>query len=1341
MDVIESHCNTIAQAFLNAHNLPIAALKIILYSFYLSRLMGFTTVIIGGTLPILAIWLSRKLSKYQRRAQLEHMEATERTSALVSEALRGLRQIRLSSMECLWQKRIFAARNQNLAAAWKVSVFEEIVNLVATLGPVLFASVTISIYALRTGHFSPSVAFTSINLFGNLHAVIKQLPARFASLHRARISYSKLQTYLRQPEQTRNSILGNTISLQNANLSWVEDEKGPILKNVDLEIPKHGISVITGQIGSGKSLLLYSILEEAIVQSGKLVKPAVDTSSGHSTARGIVAGSAAFVSQPPWIEDCTIKENICFGYEFDEDRYRKVLHACALTHDLETLSNGDLTAAGTGGSLLSGGQKWRVAFARALYSPAESIISEDVLAAVDTAVARHLCDAALGGDLLRGRTMIMATHHPEYCSKIPTCLISLQNGSATVKHVQDSKQTLASLGQAKDLGLAPTTEKSHAIATDEQVHEATSTQKPTQHSKPPNYWVTLQKYAQKTGSLHGYMLAVPIVLCYRLLSTSNSWWLAKWTSRDNSISQQHSTKFDVGIYLSLSVASAMFLSVQTLIFTRMGHNSSRKLFESLTRRILKARLSWIDSTPPGQVIQTLDSDIFSSSPYTILFSAFMLAFYAVIARKALEASQRLRPILNSCNFPVSNHTASAQSGLTTIRAFGKSAYYIEAMREHIDRSNSAFTHLVIGHSWLGIRLGVMGSIFVATVTAATILSKGTASSTGLAITLALQLRQSLNITIGQINVTRTGLNAIDCVLGLASIPSEEEDGEQDGAVTPENWPSHGQVKVRKLGVRYSENLPWTLSNISFSVQAGQRLGIVGRTGAGKSSLINSLLRFVDATAGEILIDDQDISQVSRKRVRDAVTVIPQDAFLFSGTLRSNVDVFGKHNDDEVISALRSVHFTSFERKGDVIAADLDRTIHSGGSNVSHGQRQLVCLARVILEDRSRILILDEATSGVDHATETAIQEVIRENFRDMTVLVVAHKLLTVADFDKILVLSQGEVVEHGAPQQLLASKESEDCLHLNIVRPAGPPSNTSLPVLVWFHGGGFEEGSAADQRYNGSFPVKTALGMGSPIIFVSFNYRLGVWGSISGPPIEEAGLANIFMHDQRQALAWVQENIAHFGGDPLKVTVMGESAGAISIGYQLLAYGGRDHGLFRAAIAESGGPVYMGAPLRNSSQRANDFELLLNTTGCSCAADVLGCLRRAPTASINQASNIVPFYPTVDGDFLPDYSIALLQQNRFLKVPLLTGSNRNEGATLTQLRMTRPFDTDDDFAQFVRASMQGWSIDNSTIQNWARLYQEEVDTPSVAGLGAVSPNSEPSFGSGYEMGRKQYLDV
>ncbi|OAA70571.1 ABC transporter-like protein [Cordyceps fumosorosea ARSEF 2679] len=327
--------------------------------------------------------------------------------------------------------------------------------------------------------------------------------------------------------------------------------------------------------------------------------------------------------------------------------------------------------------------------------------------------------------------------------------------------------------------------------------------------------------------------------------------------------------------------------------------------------------------------------------------------------------------------------------------------------------------MALGHSWLGIRLGAMGSMFVAAVTAATVLSKGTASSTGLAITLALQLRQALTVTIGQINVTRTGLNAIDRVLALASVPSE--DGEEE-ASTPENWPGDGRVEMHRIGVQYGKGLPWALNEVSFSLPAGKRLGIVGRTGAGKSSLINALLRFVDVAAGEILIDGQDISQVPRNRVRDAIRVIPQDAFLFSGTLRSNVDVFGKHRDDRIITALRSVHFAPFEQEGEhVIAADLDHEILAGGSNISHGQRQLVCLARAILEDSCRILVLDEATSGIDHATETAIQQTIRGSFRGITVLVVAHKVLTVADFDSILVLKQGKVVENGAPQQLLAA--------------------------------------------------------------------------------------------------------------------------------------------------------------------------------------------------------------------------------------------------------------------------------------------------------------------------------
>ncbi|KAI8712950.1 hypothetical protein NCS52_01394700 [Fusarium sp. LHS14.1] len=263
--------------------------------------------------------------------------------------------------------------------------------------------------------------------------------------------------------------------------------------------------------------------------------------------------------------------------------------------------------------------------------------------------------------------------------------------------------------------------------------------------------------------------------------------------------------------------------------------------------------------------------------------------------------------------------------------------------------------------------------------------------------------------------------------------------------------------------------------------------------------------------------------------------------------------------------------------------------------------------------------------------------------------------------------------------QNTTSMMSEDCLHINIVRPAGISRHSKLPVLAWIHGGAWMEGSANEPRYNGSFLVQASVQMNSPIIFVSFNYRLGVFGMLAGPVLEQASLTNLLLHDQRQALAWVQDNIAQFGGDPSHVTLMGESAGAGSIGFHLLAHGGRDDGLFHAAIAESGGPfsVY---PFRNSSQRKTDFDTVLDTTGCAKAIDSLACLRKAPEDLLRKASLQVQPYFTVDGDLIPDHNSRLLQSGQFLRVPLLI---------------------------------------------------EEVVSPSPAGLGTVLSNPGPEYGPGY----------
>lgn len=307
---------------------------------------------------------------------------------------------------------------------------------------------------------------------------------------------------------------------------------------------------------------------------------------------------------------------------------------------------------------------------------------------------------------------------------------------------------------------------------------------------------------------------------------------------------------------------------------------------------------------------------------------------------------------------------------------------------------------------------------------------------------------------------------------------------------------------------------------------------------------------------------------------------------------------------------------------------------------------------------------------------------------------------------------------------------SEDCLHVNVVRPAGTTEATRLPVLAWIHGGNWQDGSTGEARYNGSFLVQRSVEMNSPIMFVSFNYRLGVFGLIAGQAAERANLTNLLQHDQRQALRWVQENIAQFGGDRERVTIMGESSGAGSIGFHLLAYGGRDEGLFHSAIAQSGGPLSVN-PFPNITQREDNFNTLLNITNCSAATDAIACLRTVPASLLRMASSQVQFYFTVDGDLLPDRNSQLLQSGRFLKVPLLIGVNRNEATTMIRSSLSTPLDTDKDFMEFAQAVVGVNVMPPGVLENLTVLYQDEIDNPSNGGLGTVLADPGPAYGSAY----------
>ncbi|KAI4688211.1 uncharacterized protein J4E84_005141 [Alternaria hordeiaustralica] len=308
--------------------------------------------------------------------------------------------------------------------------------------------------------------------------------------------------------------------------------------------------------------------------------------------------------------------------------------------------------------------------------------------------------------------------------------------------------------------------------------------------------------------------------------------------------------------------------------------------------------------------------------------------------------------------------------------------------------------------------------------------------------------------------------------------------------------------------------------------------------------------------------------------------------------------------------------------------------------------------------------------------------------------------------------------------------ESEDCLTLNVVRPAGLNKGAKLPVLLFIHGGGFQEGSGGDQRYNMSFLVRESVTVGAPIIGVTINYRLSGFGFLPGSAVLENNIANLGLHDQRMALWWVRENIASFGGDAEKVTIQGESAGAMSIGHHLVAYRGKDEGLFRAAIVQSGGPA-VDASGMSVRKQDNFYDNLLRQTGCMLAEDTLDCLRSVPVEALKVAFQNQSLIPVPDGQFFDGNSRMALKQGRFVRVPILAGANTNEGTSFTTSQGLKGIN---DPTQF-RAVVAGWlgpGIANTTVDSIAAEYLERISPADLQdSLGTVLPSSRLENGSLY----------
>jgi ATP-binding cassette subfamily C (CFTR/MRP) protein 1 len=519
-----------------------------------------------------------------------------------------------------------------------------------------------------------------------------------------------------------------------------------------------------------------------------------------------------------------------------------------------------------------------------------------------------------------------------------------------------------------------------------------------------------------------------------------SWWTSnKWG---------YSTGTYIGVYAGLGGVQAILMFCFALSLTLLGTTASKRMLSRAMTRVLRAPMSFFDTTPLGRItnrfsrdVDVMDNNLTDAMRMYFLTVAQILAVFGLIIAYFHYFTIALVPLFFLFIFASAYYRASARemkrfesvfrsvvfskfsegiSGTACIRAYGLKDRFVSNLRESIDQMNSAYFLTFANQRWLSTRLDIIGNIlvFVTGILVVTSRFNVSPSIAGLVLSYILAIVQMIQFTVRQLAEVENGMNATERLNYYGT--ELEEEAPLHTVEVRKTWPESGEIIFNNVQMRYRANLPLVLNNLSMHVKGGERIGIVGRTGAGKSSIMSTLFRLVELSGGSITIDGLDISTIGLHDLRSRLAIIPQDPTLFKGTIRSNLDPFGEHTDLELWSALRQSDLVSEDASLDDSSPGrihLDGIVEDEGLNFSLGQRQLMALARALVRG-SQIIVCDEATSSVDMETDERIQKTIATGFRGKTLLCIAHRLKTIINYDRICVMDQGTIAELDTPYAL-----------------------------------------------------------------------------------------------------------------------------------------------------------------------------------------------------------------------------------------------------------------------------------------------------------------------------------
>ncbi|KAK4709004.1 hypothetical protein R3W88_029929 [Solanum pinnatisectum] len=1001
---------------------------------------------------ILTVLANSPLSKLQLKYQTNLMIAQDKRLKAITEALAHMKVLKLYSWEKHFMDAINKLRSEETKWLSSVQTQKGYYLLLFWSSPILVSSATFVACYLFGVPLHVSNVFTFLASINLVQQPIRNLPDVVGAFIEAKVSLSRIVKFLEEPDMHTRDMKKQrqddvNICINCTDVSWEMNSLKPTLKDITLDIKDGEKVAVCGEVGSGKSTLLSLILGEVPYINGT-----VD-----------VYGKIAYVSQTAWIQTGTIQENILFGSNMEPQRYRQSIERSSLVKDLEMLPFGDLTEIGERGNNLSGGQKQRVQLARALYQDADIYLLDDPFSAVDA----HTSTSLFNDYVLRalsGKTVLLVTHQVEFLPAFDSILLTSSGKimeSGTFDELLTKSEEFQDLVNAQKTTSDPKCQEVYATKRPKEAeiefdNNVSSEERDDVVSLKGDQLIKaeerevgdagLKPYIQYLKHNKGFLyfsLAVIVHSMFVVGQYIQSYKLAIGL-QDSSVNRLKLIR----VYTVTGFSLILFLILRSILAVKLGLGASKSVYSTLSSSLFFAPMSFFDSTPFGRMLSRVSSDlsivdmelpfllnytvgsiIISYSTYVILcFFApevllviVLMIYVTILVQRYYNASAKELMRLNGTTKSlVANHLAESISGIMTIRAFAQEGRFFFKNLEFIDKNARPIFHTFSATEWLILRLEIICTIIMSSwMLGMTSLHSGSSGLTGMAFSYGLSLNAILVWCVQCQCTIANSIISIERLEQYMRIPSEESELVQTNHPLP-GWPMCGKVEIHDLKVRYRPNAPLVLQGISCTFEGGQKIGVVGRTGSGKTTLISALFRLVEPTDGKIIIDECDISTIMLHDLRSCIGIIPQDPTLFTGSVRYNLDPSSEYSDDQIWEVLEKCQLREAvqEKEG-----GLDSSVLQDGSNWSMGQRQLFCLGRTLLK-RSRILVLDEATASIDNATDAILQQTIRLEFTDCTVITVAHRIPTVMDYTKVLAISDGKLVEFDEPKKLINKEGS-----------------------------------------------------------------------------------------------------------------------------------------------------------------------------------------------------------------------------------------------------------------------------------------------------------------------------